>query len=134
MTTTREEGVTAMLARLRQVGRASAYLALGAATGVLAWVIAAGIAVAIVLVPLLVGLPLLPWAVRGLRRLSGLDGGAPRGCSARRSRHGTSRWRGRSGSSSGAPSTTRPPTGTRPGWCCKAPPASWWASGSSGCC
>jgi signal transduction histidine kinase len=65
--------VTAMWARLRQVGRASAYLALGAATGALAWVIAAGIAVAIVLVPLLVGLPLLPWAVRGLRWLSGLE-------------------------------------------------------------
>jgi Putative sensor len=65
--------VTAMWARLRQVGRASAYLALGAATGALAWVIAAGIAIAIVLVPLLVGLPLLPWAVRGLRWLSGLE-------------------------------------------------------------
>jgi signal transduction histidine kinase len=73
MTTIGEEGVTAMWARLRQVGRASAYLALGAATGVLAWGIAAGIAVAIVLVPLLVGLPLLPWAVRGLRWLSGLE-------------------------------------------------------------
>jgi signal transduction histidine kinase len=71
--TTREEGVTAMWARLRQVGRASAYLALGAATGLLAWVIAGGIAVAIVLVPLLVGLPLLPWAVRGLRWLCGLE-------------------------------------------------------------
>jgi signal transduction histidine kinase len=71
--TTREEGVTAMWARLRQVGRASAYLALGAATGLLAWVIAGGIAVAIVLVPFLVGLPLLPWAVRGLRWLCGLE-------------------------------------------------------------
>ena len=65
--------MTAMWARLRQVGRASAYLALGAATGALAWVIAAGTAIAIVLVPLLVGLPLLPWAVHGLRWLSGLE-------------------------------------------------------------
>jgi signal transduction histidine kinase len=62
-----------MRARLRQLGRASAYLALGAATGVLAWVVAAGIAVAIMLVPLLIGLPQLPWAVRGLRWLSGLE-------------------------------------------------------------
>jgi signal transduction histidine kinase len=62
-----------MRARLRQVGRASAYLLLGVATGLLAWVVAAGIAVAIVLVPLLIGLPQLPWAVRGLRWLSGLE-------------------------------------------------------------
>jgi signal transduction histidine kinase len=76
MATTRaawKEDRTAMRARLRQVGRASAYLLLGMATGLLAWVVAAGIAVAIVLVPLLVGLTQLPWAVRGLRWLSGLE-------------------------------------------------------------
>lgn len=76
MATTRaawEEDRTAMRARLRQVGRASAYLVLGVATGLLAWVVAGGIAVAIVLAPLLIGLTQLPWAVRGLRWLSGLE-------------------------------------------------------------
>jgi signal transduction histidine kinase len=76
MATTRaawEEDRTAMRARLRQVGRASAYLLLGVATGLLAWVVAGGIAVALLLVPLLIGLTQLPWAVRGLRWLSGLE-------------------------------------------------------------